>query len=109
MAAFVLGGLLGLLIGWLLGRGRAVAPSDNRVENELRQQVSAREAELGQLRSQLTETSNARAAAEARHAASEKMLVDLRALHERARQEAKAAQDKALVDLREAFKALSAD
>ncbi len=94
----VVGGGLGLLIGWLYGRGRAAAPADSRLENELRQQVGQRETELGQLRAQLAETGNARAAAEARHAASEKMLVEQRAL-----------QDKALIDLREAFKALSAD
>ena len=94
----VVGGGLGLLIGWLYGRGRAAAPADSRLENELRDQVGQRETELGQLRAQLTETGNARAAAEARHAASEKMLVEQRAL-----------QDKALIDLREAFKALSAD
>ena len=94
----VVGGGLGLLIGWLYGRGRAGAPADSRLENELRQQVGQRETELAQLRAQLAETGNARAAAEARHAASEKMLVEQRAL-----------QDKALVDLREAFKALSAD
>ena len=95
---FVLGGLLGLLIGWLYGRGRPAAPADSRLENELRQQLAQRETELNQLRSQLTETGNARAAAEASKAAAEKLVADQRALH-----------DKALVDLREAFKALSAD
>ena len=93
----VIGGLLGFFFGWLKGRGRAAVP-DSRLENELRQQVGQRETELAQLRAQLTETGNARAAAEARHAASERMLVEQRVL-----------QDKALGDLREAFKALSAD
>ncbi len=93
----VIGGLLGFFFGWLKGRGRAAVP-DSRLENELRQQVGQRETELAQLRSQLAETGNARAAAEARHAASEKMLVEQRTL-----------QEKALADLREAFKALSAD
>jgi DNA recombination protein RmuC len=97
LIALVVGGLLGFFFGWLKGRGRAAVP-DSRLENELRQQVGQRETELTQLRSQLTETGNARAAAEARHAASEKMLVEQRAL-----------QDKALADLREAFKALSVD
>jgi DNA recombination protein RmuC len=97
LIAFVVGGLLGFFFGWLKGRSRAAVP-DSRLENELRQQVGQRETELTQLRSQLTETGNARAAAEARHAASEKMLVEQRAL-----------QDKALADLREAFKALSAE
>jgi DNA recombination protein RmuC len=68
------------------------------LEEELRQQVGQRETEVAQLRGQLTETSNARASAEARHASADQMLVEQRAL-----------QDKALADLREAFKALSAD
>ena len=90
--------LAGLVVGWLIGRGRSGNGPDSRLENELRQQVGQRETELTQIRAQLTETGNARAAAEARHAASEKMLVEQRAL-----------QDKALIDLREAFKALSAE
>jgi DNA recombination protein RmuC len=90
--------LAGLVVGWLIGRARGSSGPDSRLENELRQQVGQRETELTQIRVQLTETGNARAAAEARHAASEKMLVEQRAL-----------QDKTLIDLREAFKALSAE
>ena len=97
LIAFVVGGLLGFFFGWLKGRGRAAVP-DSRLENELRQQVGQRETELTQIRVQLAETGNARAAAEARHAAAEKMLIEQRAL-----------QDKTLIDLREAFKALSAE
>ena len=97
LIALVVGGLLGFFFGWLKGRSHTVMP-DSRLENELRQQVGQRETELNQIRAQLAETGNARAAAEARHAASEKMLVEQRAL-----------QEKTLIDLREAFKALSAD
>jgi len=61
----VIGGLLGFFFGWLKGRGRAAVP-DSRLENELRQQVGQRETELTQIRAQLVETGNARAAAEAR-------------------------------------------
>ena len=89
---------VGFFVGWLIGRARGGGGPDSRLENELRQQVGQRETELTQIRAQLTETGNARAAAEARHAASEKMLVEQRAL-----------QDKTLIDLREAFKALSAE
>ena len=89
---------VGFIVGWLIGRARGGGGPDARLEKELRQQVGQRETELTQIRAQLTETGNARAAAEARHAASEKMLVEQRAL-----------QDKTLIDLREAFKALSAD
>jgi DNA recombination protein RmuC len=99
LIALLVGGLLGFFLGWLYGRGRVVAsPQDNRLENELRQQITSRETELTQLRTELTETGNARATAEAKFASSEKMLIEQRAL-----------QDKALIDLREAFKALSAD
>src|SRR6266571_358240 len=77
--------------------GSGVA-TDSRLENELRQQLVQRESDLRQLHLQLSEASNARAAAEAKHSAAEKLLVEQRAL-----------QDKALVDLREAFKALSVD
>jgi DNA recombination protein RmuC len=95
----VIGGLLGFFLGWLYARGRRNAGiSDSRLESELRDQIKQRDSQLTELRSQLTETSNGRAAAEAKHAASEKMLLEQRAL-----------QDKALIDLREAFKALSAD
>lgn len=99
LIAFAVGGLLGWLIGWLLGRARSgVAPADSRLEEELRLQVSQREQELTTLRSQLADASDARAAAEASKAAAEKLVVEQRVL-----------QDKALADLREAFKALSAD
>jgi DNA recombination protein RmuC len=99
LIALLVGSLLGFLFGWLYGRGRAVAsPQDNRLENELRQQVTSRETELAHLRAQMAETGNARAAADAKLTSTEKMLVEQRML-----------QDKALIDLREAFKALSAD
>lgn len=99
LLAFVIGGGLGAFIDWLIGRGgRATAPADSRLEDELRQQVAQRETELTQLRSELSTTGNARAAAEAKHAAAEKMLAEQREL-----------QAKALADMREAFKALSAD
>jgi DNA recombination protein RmuC len=97
LIAFAVGGLLGFFFGWLKGRGNP-SNSDARLENELRQQIAQRETELTQLRGQLTETGNARAAAEASRAAAEKMIVEQRAL-----------QEKALADLREAFKALSSD
>ncbi len=97
LIALLVGSLLGLLVGWLLGSRRA-APSDNRLEVELKQQLANRETELAQVRSQLAEAGNARASAEASRAAAEKLVAEQRVL-----------QDKALMDLREAFKALSAD
>ena len=105
----LLGLVLGFVIGWLLRALRQPVAADTRLENELRQQLAQRESELGQLRSQLTETGNARAAAEAKQAAAERLAADQRQLHEQGLREAKQAQDKALADLRDAFKALSAD
>lgn len=52
--AFVIGGGLGLLIGWLLGgRKQVVAPTDSRLEEELRQQVAQGETRQGGLQEQL--------------------------------------------------------
>jgi DNA recombination protein RmuC len=107
---YVLFGLaLGLVIGWLARALRQPATVNDRLENELRQQLSQRESHLAEIRSQLTETSNARAAAEANQTAAEKRLDDQRKTYEANAKEAKDLQDKALTDLRETFKALSAD
>ncbi len=110
LIGFAIGGILCFIIGWLWGsRKRPVGSSDNRLEEELRQQVTQKESELVKLRSQLTEATNARASAEAKQAAAEKLLVEQREWHEKALLEAKELQAKALVDLRDAFKALSSD
>ncbi len=105
----LLGLLLGAVLGWLLGSRRSASPTDNRLENELRQQVVQRENDLAQARDQLTLTKTALATAQANQVGAEKLLAEQRAVHERALMDAKAAQDKALADLRDAFKALSAD
>lgn len=109
LAGFAIGGVLCFIVGWLLGSRRAAIPTDNRLENELRTQASQREAELIQLRAQLVESGNARATAEAKQSAAENLLNEQRSLHDKAMQEAKESQAKALADLRDAFKALSAD
>src|SRR5215471_1215924 len=79
LAGLALGILIGGIIGWLAARGRP-GGSDNRLENELRQQSTEREAELKQAREQLSQLGNARATAEARQAAAEKLLTEHRAL-----------------------------
>jgi len=110
LLGLALGGLVGGLIGWLWGSRRSNAqPADPRLENELRQQLGQREAETAGLRQQLTQGLSGQAAAEAQRDALQQLLAEQRALHEQAVREAKAAQDKALADLRDAFKALSAD
>ncbi len=108
ITGLVLGGSAGVVLGWLIGRGRQT-PTDNRLEVELRQQLAQREAELGPLRSGLAEANQARATAEATHAAAQQMLNDQRLSHDKATQEVKESQQRALLDLREAFKALSSD
>ena len=95
LLALLLGGGLGIFIGWLLWRG---ARSDSRLENELRQQIVQRESELDKLRGQISEAGNARAAAEAKQGAAEQLLAEQRVL-----------QEKALANLREAFQAMSAE
>jgi DNA recombination protein RmuC len=109
LIGLALGGGLGLLIGWLLGRGRAAVPADSRLENELRQQLTQREVELAQTREQFSQTKSALATAQANQAAAEKILTEQKQLHEQILRDAKAAQEKALADLRDTFKALSAD
>jgi len=110
LIAFAIGGGLGLLIGWLLGRGRAATPpSDYRLENELRQQLEQREAELKRSRDELVGSKTSLATAQAQQSGAEKLLTEQRALHDRAMAEARAGQEKALADLREAFRAMSAE
>jgi DNA recombination protein RmuC len=112
--AFAVGGagglLIGILIGWTMGRGRkAAGEPDSRLENELRQQLTQRDGDLVQLRTELAEAGNARAAAEASRQAAEKILAEQKQLQEQTLRDARAAQDKALADLRDTFKALSAE
>lgn len=110
LLAFVVGAGFGWLIGWLKARGQQpVAPSDQRLESELRQQLNQRDGELNKLRSEVVSAKTSLATAQANQAGAEKLLTDQRALHERTLAEAKESQAKALADLREAFKALSAD
>jgi DNA recombination protein RmuC len=108
---FAAGGVLCFVIGWLVGSRRtsSVFVPDDRLEGELRQQLTLRETELSREREQTTKLNAACAAAEAQKTAAEKLLLEQRQSHERTLAEAKAAQEKALLDLREAFKALSAD
>ena len=82
---------------------------DARLEEELRQQLRQREQELESGREKITRTSAALAGAEAHRDAAQRMLEESRTTHAENLRAAKEAQDKALADLREAFKALSAD
>lgn len=108
LAGLIAGSLLGFLVGWLVQRGRVPAP-DDRLADELRQQLGQRDADLATLRSRVTEVSTACASAEASRKAGEQLLADQKALHEKAMREAAESREKALADLRSAFKALSVD
>jgi DNA recombination protein RmuC len=108
--AFVIGGGFGLLIGWLFAsQKQTFAPPDARLENELRQLLTQRETELTQAREQLSQSKSSLATALANQAAAEKILTGQKTLHEQTLHDAKVAQEKALADLRDTFKALSAD
>ncbi len=106
--AFVVGGLLGWLGCWLSRKNRPSQP-DARLEEELRQQLRQREQELESGRARITQTTAALAAAEANRDSAQRLLDEARATHAENLRAAKEAQEKAMADLREAFKALSAD
>lgn len=92
-----------------LAAAEARQQAAERSVTEARQTLQQREAELGDTNLKLTQTAQQFAAAQAQLQAANRSLAEQRELHERQLQEAKAAQEKALADLREAFKALSAD
>ena len=74
----VIAGGLGLVIGWWLGRSRSSAvPSDLRLENEWRQQLAQREAEVLMKRDQLTHTMTSLANALATRGAAEREAIDI--------------------------------
>jgi DNA recombination protein RmuC len=108
------GFVLVLLRGWIRHRERqtifyASERAESALADELRQQLERREKDLVALRSELSQSTTAFAAAEARREAAEKLLTEQRHLHEVALQELRQAQDRAIADLRDAFKALSSD
>ena len=106
----VIAGGLGLLVGWLLGsRRQTAAPADARLETDLQKRLAEREKELTLIRDDLSKTKVSLATAQANQSATENLLKEQKQLHEQHLREAKAAQEKAIADLREAFKALSAD
>jgi DNA recombination protein RmuC len=98
----------GVVVGWVLALLRR-CPPDGRLEEELRQQVQARENELAGIRDRHFKTSAALATAEANEKAAQRLLEDARNAYAESLRVAKEAQEKALADLRETFKALSAD
>lgn len=106
-----IGLLFGGIAGWFLclGFGSKSPSPDNRLENELRQQLAQREAELAKERAWADEASSARANALARCEAYDQLLAQQRQSHADSLLASQENQSRALLDLREAFKALSAD
>lgn len=109
LIGLAIGSLLGVVIGVFLGRNKSAQVFDNRLEDELRTQLQGREKELSDIRNHLSQASAELAAAHANRCAAEKLLAEQKQLHSQSLTEAKTAQDKALNELREAFKALSAE
>lgn len=104
--------LAGLILGWLLG-SHFGAPSGQPIANDLREQLKQKETALAEARQRETELVAAEAAirakAEAEHEAAAAMITEKDAVYARQLEEAKGIREKGLADLREAFKALSAD
>ena len=94
---WLIAALAGFVIGWLYGRARGGKP-DSRLEVDLQQRLAQRETELKQANEQIVQTKTSLATSQANQAAAEKLLTEQKSL-----------QEKALADLRDAFKALSAD
>jgi DNA recombination protein RmuC len=107
LIAALAGGLIGFFLGWL--KWHSGGGSDLRLEKDLAERLEKRESELNQLRNQTDQIRTALATAQANQAAAEKILAEQKQLHELTLRDAKAAQEKALADLRDTFKALSAD
>jgi DNA recombination protein RmuC len=108
LIAALVGGAVGFFIGRLAVRG-ANTPADSRLETDLQQRLAQRETELKQAGEQVIQSKTALATAQANQAAAEKILVEQRQLHEQNLRDAKTAQEKAITDLRDTFRALSAD
>ena len=110
-----IGVVLGGLIGWLLG-ARKTTPTPAPVADnlaplvaELRARAAEADTDLDTLRAQLTEAKTQTAGALAEREAARQLVEQQREMHEQSLRESKLAQEKSLTDLREAFRALSAE
>ncbi|HWN94225.1 MAG TPA: DNA recombination protein RmuC [Methylomirabilota bacterium] len=109
-----IGVILGGVIGWLLAGRRssstpALSTDSQLLIDELRTRVTQSQTELTDTRAQLTDAKTKCATAEAERDAARLLVESQRELSDKAARDAKEAQQKALIDLREAFRALSAE
>jgi DNA recombination protein RmuC len=108
-----IGVALGGLIGWLWAARRnaaATTGADSQpLIDELRSRITTSQTELTEVRAQLTDVKTKIATAEAEREAARQLLESQRELNDKAAREARVAQDRSLHDLREAFRALSAE
>ncbi|MBM3892055.1 MAG: DNA recombination protein RmuC, partial [Verrucomicrobia bacterium] len=108
VAGLAAGGLAGYL--WAARKGReaqARADAAGRIEAELRGQIQQRDTELAATREKLAAEQQGRVAAETKEQNAAARLVEQQEQQAQALSDLKAAQEKALGDLREAFAALS--
>ena len=106
-----IGVVLGAVIGWLIGVRQAARPQADLqpLVDDLRSRGANAESELTALRAQLSDEKSKAAAAAAERDAAKQLVETQREMNERTLRETKEAQTKALNDLREAFRALSAE
>ncbi|MBM4012108.1 MAG: DNA recombination protein RmuC [Planctomycetes bacterium] len=108
---FIAGAISGFFCAWLyfVRSKPEAAPADMRLEDELRTQISALSGKLIEANERLRDTETALATANAQKAAAENLLSQQKTRHEQDLGRIEAAHNKALLDLREAFRALSAE
>ncbi len=104
----IAGVVAGVVLGWLLGSRRAAGAAEP-LQRELRQQVDLLRTRADALSEQLQAASSGKARLEADLEAARQLMAERQCFHERQLTESKASLERAMTDLREQFKALSAD
>src|SRR5882762_10356904 len=107
--------IVGVLLGWFLASLRARS-SESHLEIELRQQIGEwrrqgekNEIRIDELQKELLTQSTTLSTSQADLKATHNLLLEKQTLYEKQLKEDKESQAKAIVDLREAFRALSAE
>jgi DNA recombination protein RmuC len=98
LLALLVGVALGAVIGWFIRHARAAAPVDSQLEAELRRQLQDTQLELQKLRTDIGRLTTSEAEARARAQAAAALLDEQKRAHE-----------KAHLELRDAFRVLSAE